>query len=675
MTFVPNINIQTNIVPGGAQANPAKTTLIFGHRSTAVNGVDGVFIQTTPGLPQVEPYKPFYLGSFPSGNSALNYMSQLGFRVAYNPEFTLAMGIPTSVSSTNVITNTQILNYAGSNALVTKLLNVSFAGSIVEATTGTTGTVLNISLNQTDGSLQVLVLLSKTTSFLGTNATTLQGFNENGLPDPANTDEICMNVYNYFQAQTGLNASGLGNPSAYISVLSQSDVSVTPYTNTRDTTHSPNAASFTLAGYVNSTPNGDGTTTLNFLTQSETGGYLLTEGSSPFVLEDGETGILLENNDDELGATVDTVNGFGWMPLTALGQTKVTVGAVSGIFISTTFVNNASTTFQVLVQNIGTVPFPSTGAVTVTLDSSQSGFQYLQNIQLSYATAAYDLNALSQVLVGGNCYDFVTAINLMNSGNYAQDGKFLVQGIFGNVTVNAMAAQTLFNVIGNQYFKTVSYPYKPQFLDPVFNGVNLACALAYAEANKDSPYYPLDSVVLSSLPVASSVSNRYNTNIGMNADTALSLGWIPIGVNGNGNAFIVRDVTTLIKDPGTGVTDTEFRYQHVWDVTRFMIENIYQAFAIARQAPGTNNGFALNSPYFDQSFANTVKGLLTLWGNPQYQLLQNVSEYLSLVTVTTDASDPTKVDVFVPAQVIPGLSGANISINLFSVYATFNQGQ
>lgn len=670
-TFVPNINFQTNIILGGVTANPSKATLIFGHRSTVVNGVDGVFIPSTPGLPQPEPYKPLYLGSFPSGNAALNYMSQLGFNVAYNPKFTLELGIPTTVGAVNSITGTQVLSYNGSNSFTSKLLNISFAGSIKEATTGTTGTVLTLGLNQTTGILSITVQLNTSTGFLGTNATTLQGYNENGLPDETRTDEICMNVYNYFQAKTGLNSSPSGSPSAYISVLSQSDSNVVPLINTRDTTHSPNSTSFNLNGYSGATPNGDGTTTLRFKTSTSYNKFLLAEDDKVITLENGVTGILLESNElSELNASL--VDGFGWMPLTSLGQTKVTIGAVSGILISTTFVNNSVTTFEVLVQDIGTIPFPSTGAVSVALDGSQSAFEYLQNIELSYATAAYSLTKQSQLTVGGNCYDFVNGVLAMNSGNNASDGKYLVQGIFGNTTVLANASQTLFNVVGSPYFKSVSYPYSPQFLDPYFNGVLMACALAYAEANKDAPYYPLDGVVLASIPVTNAITNRFNTNVGMNADTALSIGWTPIGINSNGYAFIIRDVTTLITNPGTNTTDVEFRYQHPWDVTRFMIKNVYDAFVIARQAPGFNNGFTLNSPYFAQNFENTVKGLLTQWGSPQFQLLQNVPLYLSLVSVKMNVSDPTQVDVFIPSQIIPGLSGANISINLFSVYANFS---
>jgi hypothetical protein len=52
-------------------------------------------------------------------------------------------------------------------------------------------------------------------------------------------------------------------------------------------------------------------------------------------------------------------------------------------------------------------------------------------------------------------------------------------------------------------------------------------------------------------------------------------------------------------------------------------------------------------------------------------LVTNVAAYADLVTVVTNPSSPTGILVTIPAQIIPGVGSANVTLNIFSVYSTF----
>ena len=264
---------------------------------------------------------------------------------------------------------------------------------------------------------------------------------------------------------------------------------------------------------------------------------------------------------------------------------------------------------------------------------------------------------------------FYQNIIAINNGSQAVQQQFLVQGLYANITNSAMSAQNLDNSVNSQIFKAYSYPYFPSFIDIPYSAAQLASAQCYVEANKDAPFYPQDGVYLTSIPVASTPYNNYNTLPNGNANTAITQGWVPIAINQQGNAYIVKDITTLISI--NNVQIIEFKAQHQWDVVRYMSAGIYNAWQIYSILPASNSGRQLNSPQFQSAFQAVVQGLITLWGSPSYNLLQNVSKYVGLVTVTTDPNNPEDIDVYVPAQIIPGLGSANVTINLFSVYQSF----
>lgn len=605
-SFVPTFTFRTNIIASPGQTTTAKNGVLIGHRETG-----GDLIVTSPGYPQPSIYEPLLLPAFTDGTSALNYMTKLGFNVAFGVRFDLNLPAPTSAALQ--VDGTWLLTWTTVPSNFYEITTLNAEGIITQG--ANTGNVLDAQIIVVglaeNAIMSVDPIMGSTFDII--TAITLAGLINNSYPDPENTDEICMQVWYYYQSAVSLPTSPNGQPSAYISVLSD-----------RDTTHSPNPATFALVAPTSAVVNGTSVT---------------------------------------LTYPIAAAN-LGYLPFNKLGSTSLTqaVSLATGTFDSMT-VNN--TTVAIVLTDV-TGTFDITNVINVALDSTVNVFTYLQenDAEINNVVSPYEILTSADYVTYA---DFFTGISVLNNGTFITKNKYFVQGILGNITTLPTLANTL-PEYNSQLIKQISYPYQQMFLDIPFAATYLASAQAYVNNNPDVPYLPQE-VYLTHIPISRNVQNRYNVVRNGNADVAMNKGWAVWGVSSQGRAYLVRDITSLITIPNTSITDVEFRFQHVWDVVRFITKDIYQQWQVFSVSPVINGGRILNSPDNQATFRDLVVGRLYFYQG--LQLLQNVSAYADQVTVITNPSSPTGILVTIPAVIIPGLGSADVVLNIFSVYNVF----
>lgn len=89
-TFVPFININTQISPDPTSGTVSKRGMLIGQRKLT----DGKIVKAAAGYTQPNYYVPIALPSFVNGGAALEYLDNLGFTSTLGINFTLALVHP-----------------------------------------------------------------------------------------------------------------------------------------------------------------------------------------------------------------------------------------------------------------------------------------------------------------------------------------------------------------------------------------------------------------------------------------------------------------------------------------------------------------------------------------------------------------------------------------------------
>jgi len=210
----PNIAIAASIQNIGTLPGNNTNLLLIGHCSEATNPP-----VADAGYPQVEFYVPLALQGFTDGNSALAYMSSLGFVVNYGISFaqTFTPG-PSSIAAG-----------AGTSMVLTWAARPANWSQITDNLTGTLTQVQTVpgaatvtgtfeGLGPTGYSI-IVDNISGGTFQITTTITAAFVDNTTGLPDPSTTDEIALMVYNAVVAT----AANPITPNLSIAVLKSGD--------------------------------------------------------------------------------------------------------------------------------------------------------------------------------------------------------------------------------------------------------------------------------------------------------------------------------------------------------------------------------------------------------------------------------------------------------------------
>jgi len=609
MTFMQFLNVGTTLTPSATAGVTSKQVLLFGQRNTK-----GKLIQSKNGYPQPNYYVPFLLPSFSDGASALNYLKNYGIQSKMGIDFTLNLPAPTVVSQANNITT---MIWATVPAGFSSLVGFNLSGTISQG--DVSGTIYQATITDGVATLSVYKYVAFKAVTEASSSMVITGINNISYPDPEASDPIALMVWDFYQTALSAYSSPYGAPSAYISILSDRDSSISP---------NPQAIE-------------------------------LTKPKDVVVNLDGSVTLVYDVLDDNLG----------YLPTTALGDSVVTQGSVSATYNGFTIVNGL-----VNINLIDTTgAFTTADDVSVILDNSVDYAGYLKYVNLYAMVQQFPVTKLEDITVKYS--DFYTLCTLLNQDNQVLNNHYLTYGIAGNVSMLPNQAATL-PAPNSQFNILVSYPYIAQFGDiPYENSSNnvaggrVSCAVAYMLANGDAPFPPLMTATIGQLPVSSlSDTISYQETPNGTGDICVSRGWLPLAPNQSKVICFLQSNTSLITNPTTGVPDIEFRYTHIWDCMRWIKQQVGTLWGTSISIPG-NKGSALMDPTLVSNFKGGVISILVQ--GEKLGIVQNIEKYQSLVTVVQDSQNPNQIDVYVPSQIIPQVNGANVSINIFSSLTTF----
>ena len=603
-SFATGINLIEQIVNASLNIDPQKQTLICGRRTTA-----GALITPPTGstFPMPNLFVPIQLPVFSDGVSAVNYLvNNYGFNVVWGVAFTEQLPAPSSVSTAQS-DGSFILTWNTIPYVFPALTTISLTGSITQGTD--TGTIVNGSVQIQNNQAMMRIKPNSSSIFDTTVPITLSGVNNIQKPNPTLSDEIVVGVFAYYNQATIL-PSGQTSPNAWISVLN------------------------------------DHCTTIN-------------PASTPILLGDPTTVTVNADTSVTLKYPVTTV-GLGYLPTTSLGATTVTQApGVTGTYNGYTL--DSVDNVNINVNNV-TGTFLTTAAVSVSLDVTQSYFNYLGDNQINSYVLPFQIAALTDLTTTQSA--FYQGIQTLNNGYGINQQKFAAIGYYGNLTARGQ----LYNLPtpNTQIFKGAWKPDQPTLIDYPETPISIAAANAYLEVNCNIPFYSQANVIMA-LSASSNSTSYPTTARNGDCDTATSLGWTVMAINSNSQVYCYRNVTSLVTIPNTTIPDVEFRFVSVWLKQRWLQQQVWAAWQQVSTATGlVNGGMVLNSLQVQSDFQKSC--VTILYNGQKLGMFQNVAQYASSVTVVVDPTLPTGFDVVMPNQVIPELATAKITVQLFSVY-------
>ncbi len=612
--FMQYLNINTNLVPSPSTGATSKQVLLIGQRITT-----GQLYLAQNGFSQPNYYIPLLLPGFQNGAAALNYLSNYGIQSTMGINFTLSLPNPTTVNVNSPVGQTTIIWSAVPSNFNT-LTGFALSGSATQSSLS--GTIVSASIV----SNQAYLVVSGSVAFLTTAGITINGINNIAYPDPILSDPIALMVWDFYQTALSANTAADGVPAAYISILSDRDVTSTPV-NTAISLVAP--TSVTVSGT---------TVTLSF---AYTGG-------------------------------IATLANFGYLPTTTYGNTTITQATsnATGKFGGYTIAQTSSTagTVSIVVTNaVGT--FNTTNVLSCVLDNTINAFNFLDGIDLHSVVQQFPINTLTNITT--TYADFYNGNTTINQANQILNSHYGTYAIAGNTTILPSAAATL--PIANDRTKIlVSYPYYPQFGDIPYDNAagtvasgRFSAGVAYMLANGDFTvgYPALTGATINHFPVSSiSSTTSYSKAVNGTGNAAVTNGWLPLAPNSAGVVQFLQSNTTMTTLPSSAAQDTEFRFTHIWDCVKYLRRAVAQLYLIISVLPN-NQGTVLISPEFLRQFRNGIISIL--YTAQTYSIVKNVALYEDLVVVTQDATNPNQVDATVPSQIIAQLIGANVNITVF----------
>lgn len=600
MARTPNISIKEKISQAGTLPNPIASNLIIGHRKAITGSLQP--LKPKPGFSTVNFYKPFLMPQLANGDEAMGYMESLGFTVNYGIANSLTLPEPEAIIINSDGTTTLQWNTFEPNGFQT-LIGIALQGTVTQDTAS--GTLVTASVVGTTTFTYNLILKDVDGSFSTSSSqnVVVSAINYSiNRPDPSRTEEICMNVYYAFSEVQNLDSTQ--QPIVYLSVLSD-----------RDTTYAPNSASLTLAA-----PD-----------------EVVVSGSTVQLLWDS------------------IPNNWAYVPQGTLGNTTLTqtTSAATGVVVQQV-INPIAGGVGIQLNDVdGT--FNTTNTITMVLDATQNLFEFVGNIPLSGVVDCYEFGT-GGVLTTNN-QTFITNINTLNGQYEVENGKFYVAGYSANLSIPRTLKNTL-PLINNQFIQPIYLPYSPKIGDVPQSASMIAAAYSMPLANNPAPFNPLNGYTFSSIWVTADTSQWLSKGVTKDSETVLDLGWNPLCINQQQQAYIVRAITSLVTIPGTPIPDEEFFPATTWQSIGYVKLSIYQATQLilsqnVKKTPGVISAIK----------GAIVNALVVL---EQQGILQNVKAFIPYVTVLNNPNDASGLITNIPIQVIPELSEIQNNVNIYS---------
>ena len=556
---------------------------------------DNVLSLPLNGNPMPNLYVPFMLQAYKDGLSALVALQQMGFNYVLGTNFTQTIIAPDSVV-TNVTTGLCTMNWNSTTVGLQYLIGNSPIGTVTQGSSS--GTIVSVYIYNSN----TYMVVSPTTGAFNASTITVSVELDTPFPDPNVSDEVCVAAF-WFYEQYKYSPVFTTSPNLWISV----------YITGRDLSISPTATSIVLGIPTDSDVQPDGSYNLTY--------------------------------------QIDADN-LGLLPTTALGNSIATQNAHTALYNGYTL---TSTTCIINVIN-PTGAFDHTNSLSLVLDITQNGYKYLGDNQINAYGIGYNIHNLTGLQI--THADFYNGIFNLQSADAVQSNKFNAKGYYSYVSESTNAIP-LNQIIAPDvdYFVFGVKTDVPTLLQYPCNPMMLTMGLMFINLNNDYPYQETSGKTTVLGITASSNISSYPSNSNLNQ--LCSQGATAIGINGNNQCYIYRNVCTL--QTLKGLVDNEYRYMSLQQKLTWLDINLYET---AETTSIDDNGTRKNNnPELISTMTSNLLSVLTIGYNNGKGILGNTN---NSVNVTLSTTDITKLAIFVTTTIVSANSGNIIQVTVTS---------
>ena len=571
------------------------------------------------GYPLYEYYKTYQLPAqyVNDGLGMLEYFKSCGFSVQTGYSSSVILNGAAYADDTTLASSDQVIvYYTSSAALIKPLVGQGIVGTFVDSTASIEGTFISANvgtfiISSITYDSYIILQASNFASVVADDVITVSFDNTNLLvPDPKYTEPFLMNLFQACLATlipTNVNST-IASPNIWFSIL-------------------PNATDSGLFGPTSSA------ITLTIPT--------VVSGSV-------------------VSFAIPSLN-VGYIPLSALGNTTITqatsvaVGTISSAIVNGSILN-------VTLSNI-TGTFDTSHLCTLHLDPLETimGFQQKtfaqKNISLQQFALPYEVTTNADITTTYKpAFDYVATLNLPAS---AQNGQSICFIAFSNLsTSQPTAAMSLPSNVNNWQYEPIYYPYVPAIGELPCSAGQLTAAFVAVVGSNVAPLNPQGGVIINGLPTSINSDTYIDVTINGTADQVLQIGWNPIAVNNNNQAYIVNPITGQTTLPNLPTPDREFYPIYFWQTVDYLRRGITQI------CKNIGIGQVRQNP----TILSTLKGNIVIFMNDMEDvgMLKNVLINQALIIIVQDPNNPLGIDIKIPTQVMPGVEAIYYTIQVFS---------
>lgn len=284
---------------------------------------------------------------------------------------------------------------------------------------------------------------------------------------------------------------------------------------------------------------------------------------------------------------------------------------------------------------ISCVPLPS-GATNFGGGSNNLALNVLDKMQADFVASPFDgsTDAVNRAAL-------VTEAQAMSGATRTSNSQYGTTAVVANTTVtdpSTLPKPDTQNLVACWLRDTSGNPYSV---------AELAAACAAVLAANPVPFNPLDYVAIPGVTAPVSANDWISVGGGLESETCLNAGWVPLCVRPNGQVAFVRTVCTRWS-VGDGVTAATAYI----DVQDFQVLYYFRK-AVATRFSQPDFANTKNSPNTAKSAKGEIIRLMQAFEDES--MFEGVSQLAQQVVVQTNVSDVYRLDCYIPVDVVPGL--------------------
>lgn len=517
-------NTLTNVFnsPAGTE-NPSKTGFVFASRKL---GTGNKIILPLGGETMPSPYIPFKLSAYKNGTSALAALAKKGFKFVLGSRVSSTLVAPDSVINNNT-NGTVDLVWNSSTTGLENLAGTNPTGSVIQGTTDASASIKTILVGANITTMTV-VMVNGSNAFNTVNEVTVNAVLSSPAPDPAQSDQVCVFAYWYYQMYA-VSPQFTTSPDLWISTLIEGV----------NTSISPQSAPINLV--------------------APTSVALLSDGSYNLTYS-------------------VTADNLGLLPTQYFGSTTVTQDTITGTY------NGYTISGSNVIINVTnpTGAFNATDTISIALDVARNGGTLTDKTEISGVAMCYPVH--DTTTLNSTYADFVGLIASFREPTQVRNNKFNVIGYYGYVPqFIGQYPLSAYTAPDTQAFcATIKGDIPTAFQYPCNNVVVVAQSM-FTDMNNDPPF---EASVGEGSPVNMTISsNRASWFTDEQCNQLVNQGWTVVGYTAEGTGYWFQRVCTYQTQSGN--VDMEYRYMSLQGKVRWLDKNIELANRRATINPNT----------------------------------------------------------------------------------------